>query len=62
MDSGSGTTIPGNGVMGTPKWLAPELVPHGEVKRNHTYESDIYAFALVCYEASYVPFHFMDPV
>ena len=31
-----------------------EHIPHEEVKRNHTYASDIYAFALVCYEASYI--------
>ena len=61
-DSGSATTLAVNAVMGTPKWLAPELIPHEEVKRNHTYASDIYAFALVCYEASYIPFHFRDPV
>ena len=61
-DSGSATTVAGNAVMGTLKWLAPELIPHEEVKRNHTYASDIYAFALVCYEASYIPFHFRDPI
>ena len=60
-DSGSGTTLAGNAVKGTPNWLAPELMPHEEAKRNHTYGSDIYAFALVCYEASYIPFHFGDP-
>jgi len=57
-DSGSATTLAVNAVMGTPKWLAPELIPHEEVKRNHTYASDIYAFALVCYElfSGQVPF------
>ena len=55
-DSGCATTLAGNAVMGTPNWLAPELIPHEEVKRNHTYASDIYAFALVCYEASYIFF------
>ena len=61
-DSGSAMTLDENEIMGTPKWLAPELIPHEEVKRKHTYASDIYAFALVCYEASYIPFHFRDPV
>jgi len=57
-DSGSATTLAGNAITGTPKWLAPELIPHAEVKRNHTYASDIYAFALVCYElfSGKVPF------
>jgi len=56
--SGSATTLSGNAIMGTPKWLAPELIPHPEVKRHHTYASDIYAFALVCYElfSGQVPF------
>jgi serine/threonine protein kinase len=48
--------------MGTPRWLAPELIPHAQVKRHHTYASDMYAFAMVCYEASYIPFHFRNPV
>jgi serine/threonine protein kinase len=57
-DSGSATTLVGGAIMGTPKWLAPELIPHEEVKRHHTYASDIYAFALVCYEmfSGKVPF------
>ena len=44
--------LAGSAITGTPRWLAPELIPHAEVKRRHTYASDIYAFALVCYEAS----------
>jgi serine/threonine protein kinase len=48
--------------MGTPRWLAPELIPRRGVKRHHTHATDIYAFALVCYEASYTPLHFRDPV
>jgi hypothetical protein len=50
----------GNAIMETPRWLAPKLIPHiqdAQVKRHHTYASDIYAFALVCYEASYFSFH-----
>jgi serine/threonine protein kinase len=39
--------------MGTPRWLAPELIPRRGVKRHHTHATDIYAFALVCYEVSY---------
>jgi serine/threonine protein kinase len=60
-DSGCGTTLVGSAIMGTPRWLAPELIPHApdapdaQVKRHHTYASDIYAFALVCYEASCIP-------
>jgi hypothetical protein len=40
--------------MGTLRWLAPELIPRRGVKRHHTHATDIYAFALVCYEVSYV--------
>ena len=58
-DSGSATTL---AIMGTQRWLAPELIPHAQVSRHHTYASDMYAFALVCYEASYIPFHFGSPV
>ena len=61
-NSGSGTTLSGSVVMGTLKWLAPELIAYEEVKRNHTYASDVYAFALVCYEASYILFHSRDAV
>jgi serine/threonine protein kinase len=43
-------------MMGTPRWLAPELIPRRGVKRHHTNATDIYAFALVCYEASYTPY------
>jgi serine/threonine protein kinase len=55
-DSGIATTL-GSAMLGTPRWLAPELIPHPEVKRHHTFASDIYAFALVCYEASYISLH-----
>jgi serine/threonine protein kinase len=48
--------------MGTPRWLAPELIPCRGVKRHHTYATDIYAFALVCYEASYTRLRFRNPV
>ena len=57
-DSGCATTLVGSAIMGTPRWLAPELIPNApdaQVKRHHTYASDIYAFALVCYEASFIP-------
>ena len=52
-DSGFATTVAGSAMMGTPRWLAPELIPHPGVKRHHTHATDIYAFALVCYEVSY---------
>jgi serine/threonine protein kinase len=55
-DSGYATTLTGGAIMGTPRWLAPELIPCPGVKRHHTYGSDMYAFALVCYEASYISF------
>jgi serine/threonine protein kinase len=54
-ESGSATTVAGSAIMGTPRWLAPELIPRRGVKRHHTNVTDIYAFALVCYEASYTP-------
>jgi serine/threonine protein kinase len=54
-DSGSATTVAGSTIMGTPRWLAPELIPRRGVKRHHTHATDIYAFALVCYEVSYTP-------
>jgi serine/threonine protein kinase len=54
-DSGSATTVAGSAIMGTPRWLAPELIPRRGVKRHHTHATDIYAFALVCYEVSYTP-------
>ena len=38
-------------------WLAPEPIPHEEVKRQHTFASDIYASDLVCYEVSYILIH-----
>jgi serine/threonine protein kinase len=55
-DSGSATTVAGSAIMGTPRWLAPELIPRAGVKQHHSHASDIYAFALVCYEVSYTPF------
>ena len=61
-DSGSASTIAGSAIMGTPRWLAPELIPHRGVKRHHTLATDIYAFALVCYEASYTYLHFRNSV
>jgi serine/threonine protein kinase len=61
-DSGIATTLAGSAILGTPRWLAPELIPHPEVKRRYTFASDIYAFALVCYEASYISLHFRNPV
>jgi serine/threonine protein kinase len=61
-DSGCATTLVGSAIMGTPNWLAPELIPHAQVKRYHTYASDIYAFALVCYEASYICFDFRNSI
>ena len=61
-DSGSATTVAGNAIMGTPRWLAPELIPHAGIKRHHTHATDIYAFALVCYEASYTRLHFRNPL
>jgi serine/threonine protein kinase len=64
-DFGCATTLVGSAIMGTPRRLAPELIPHAQdaqAKRRHTYASDIYAFALVCYEASYFPFHCGNPV
>jgi serine/threonine protein kinase len=61
-DSGSGTTLAAGAFQGTLSWLAPELIPYAQVKRHHTYASDMYAFALVCYEASYIPFYFGNPV
>ena len=61
-DSGSATTLAGSAIMGTPRWLAPELIPHEEVKRRHTFASDMYAFALVCYEVGYVFIHFWNVV
>ena len=61
-DSGSAAPLPVMAIMGAGKWLAPELITNDEVKRNHTFASDIYAFALVCYEASYISFFSRDPI
>ena len=61
-DTGSATTLTGSTTMGTPRWLAPELLSQTGVKRRHTYATDIYAFALVCYEASYIRLHFGNAV
>ena len=54
-DSGSATTVAESAIMGTLRWLAPELIPRAGVKRHHTHATDIYAFALVCYEVGYAP-------
>ena len=66
-DTGSATTLNGSTIIGTPRWLAPELfsqagVEQRRVKQRHTYATDIYAFALVCYEASYICLHFGNAV
>jgi serine/threonine protein kinase len=61
-DTGSATTLTGSTIIGTPRWLAPELFSQAGVKRQHTYATDIYAFALVCYEASYFRLHFRNAV
>ena len=62
-DSGIATTMNGSIMMpGTVRWFAPELFPsmqpNVQVSRCHTFATDIYAFALVCYEVSYGPFPF----
>ena len=54
MDTESATTLIGSTIIGTPRWLAPELF---ESQAGHTYATDIYAFALVCYEASHIRLH-----
>ena len=56
-DTGSATTLTGSTTIGTPRWLAPEFFSQAGIKRQHTYATDIYAFALVCYEASYTRLH-----
>ena len=61
-DTGSATTLNGSTIIGTPRWLAPELFSQAGVKQRHTYATDIYAFALVCYEASYICLHFGNAV
>ena len=58
LDTESATTLTGSTIMGTPRWLAPELFS----RAGHTYATDIYAFALVCYEASYIRLHFGNAV
>lgn len=53
-------------MIGTLRWLAPELFPsvqsNVQVSRCHTFATDIYAFALVCYEVSYDSFFFKKVV
>ena len=56
-ESGTATTMNGSTMIGTLRWFAPELFP-GVHSRGHSFATDIYAFALVCYEVSYIPFHF----
>ena len=56
--TGSATTLTGSKIIGTSRWLAPELFSQA----GHTYATDIYAFALVCYEASYIRLHFGNSV
>lgn len=50
----------GSTMIGTPRWFAPELLPSVQPNvqdpRRNTFVTDIYAFALVCYEVSYDPF------
>ena len=48
-------------MIGTLRWFAPELFS-GVHLRGHTFATDIYAFALVCYEVSYDPFPFKQVV
>ena len=52
-----------NGTTGTPRWLAPELLPNmtkvnatnaASAELHHTKATDVYAFALVCYEVSVI--------
>ena len=59
-DTGSAMTLTGSAVIGTPRWLAPELCKFQA--EQHTYGTDIYAFALVCYEVSYIRSHFGNAV
>jgi serine/threonine protein kinase len=60
-DSGSATVV-GDETVGTSRWLAPEIIPDAQVSRHHTYASDMYAFALVCYEASYISFYLRNHI
>ena len=62
LDSESATTVVGSAIMGTPRWLAPKLIPCPGVKWHHMHATDIYAFALVCYEVSYTPLQLRNPV
>jgi serine/threonine protein kinase len=39
--------------VGSMRWRAPELAQEGE---SNTYASDVYAFAMVCYEVSHTFF------
>ena len=47
----------GSTMIETLRWSAPELFS-GVHSRGHTFATDIYAFALVCYEVSYDLFPF----
>ena len=57
LDSRSATTLAGSTIMGTPRWLALEQNLSSIQKLNGTIlmplGTDIYAFALVCYEANH---------
>ena len=61
-DSGCATTMNGSTMIGTLRWFVPELFPDALVSRRHTFATDIYAFALVCYEVRYVPFNFRKSI
>jgi serine/threonine protein kinase len=46
----------GDRPLGTPRWQAPELFPdtaHPDITPRRTQATDIYAYALVCYEVSH---------
>jgi Protein tyrosine and serine/threonine kinase len=62
LDSGSAAAVAGSAIMGTPRWLALEIIPHAGVKQYHTHATDIYVFELVCYEASHTPLQLRNPV
>ena len=50
-----------NKTQGTLRWQAPELLPimadfdNPDVKQYNTPDTDVYAFAMVCYEVSQIP-------